>query len=711
MPATVNAIVRALRRWWSGNHPGNTIELPPAPVSGCMVLGVATAWPWFAHELLVVDGSLGGLGVVATLVSALAVGGGLGLASAAIRRRATLVWGAIILTIAVGTPELWWLVGRSIALFDGLRLGAIACGVVAIAGGITWLGLRLVSASLHRVVRVVVASALFIASGFAAVQLAAAMPTPFIWATAITLLLMATRWLVPRVSSPWPVLAVALASHAVLGQIDTTYLQLRAAATVFVLACSIVAARLLVRAWPSWWRHRRLAASALAIVLVSFWSLHALLVSRPELDRTRRASKGAWISIVRGLQALGDLDGDGYGVWFGQTDCESGDASVSRDAHERPGNGLDDNCLYGDPASARADFVGQQMAVNRAPPLIDASVVVVVIDALRADALSPEHRGFQAFVSGARTFQRAYPTSTFTVQSLAGMLGGRLPTAYAYRWYGPHDAEPQGVSQTLLATLRARGFVTGAVGVRGPSMMRYLEGADVFHGTPLHVSAAETTNLALDAWHELGRRANGRNVALYVHYTALHAFRPTPTDYAARLEAIDPEFARLRAGIGDTPLWVLTADHGEAFEEHDIRGHSNNLFIETIHVPLMLRHRAIEPGSVAEVTSLLGLSPTLLALVTGTVDPNALGPYFCVGQPECRDMPAPMAIEKPKTHQHGLVVGDWHLIHDLRRPQVLAYDRRDDPGERRPVEPPVELRELMIQWEEFGFVEGAAVTW
>lgn len=82
---------------------------------------------------------------------------------------------------------------------------------------------------------------------------------------------------------------------------------------------------------------------------------------------------------------------------------------------------------------------------------------------------------------------------------------------------------------------------------------------------------------------------------------------------------VDAQIARLievirRNGLWENCIFVLTADHGEEFLEHDGRYHApSSLAEELIHVPLLLRVPEVEGREVSKAPfSLLHLAPTLL---------------------------------------------------------------------------------------------------
>jgi arylsulfatase A-like enzyme len=74
---------------------------------------------------------------------------------------------------------------------------------------------------------------------------------------------------------------------------------------------------------------------------------------------------------------------------------------------------------------------------------------------------------------------------------------------------------------------------------------------------------------------------------------------------------------RLEArGELDRTIFVITADHGEHFGEHGLRRHGNSLYLELLHVPLLIRAPGRVPADrrVASVVSLRDIPSTLLDL-------------------------------------------------------------------------------------------------
>jgi len=98
--------------------------------------------------------------------------------------------------------------------------------------------------------------------------------------------------------------------------------------------------------------------------------------------------------------------------------------------------------------------------------------------------------------------------------------------------------------------------------------------------------------------------------------------------YDGEIRWVDEWLGRLfdelrRRGLWDNTLVVFTADHGEEFLEHRHFGHNNNLFDETLHVPLILKLPAARAAGtrISGPFSLVDIAPTALA-VAGLPQPS-----------------------------------------------------------------------------------------
>jgi arylsulfatase len=77
--------------------------------------------------------------------------------------------------------------------------------------------------------------------------------------------------------------------------------------------------------------------------------------------------------------------------------------------------------------------------------------------------------------------------------------------------------------------------------------------------------------------------------------------------------ALDSLFERLdAAGVLETSLVIITADHGDAFGEHGYYGHPRYLHDELIHVPLLALGPGVPSTTIDVPVSTLDVVPTIL---------------------------------------------------------------------------------------------------
>ena len=147
---------------------------------------------------------------------------------------------------------------------------------------------------------------------------------------------------------------------------------------------------------------------------------------------------------------------------------------------------------------------------------------------------------------------------------------------------------------------------------------------------------------------------------------------------------------------------VVTADHGEEFLDHGGLGHGTTLFAELVDVPLVIRYpKLLAPGRrVAHLTRHLDLAPTLLGFAGIPVPAGYEGGSLL--EPAERSF----ADDGP---WRAVVVPDWKLVWHVESDVWKAY-RRDDRGDRNPIDPPPELAPLMDALRDYASREPGAGT-
>jgi arylsulfatase A-like enzyme len=181
--------------------------------------------------------------------------------------------------------------------------------------------------------------------------------------------------------------------------------------------------------------------------------------------------------------------------------------------------------------------------------------------------------------------------------------------------------------------------------------------------------------------------------------------------YDGSIRGMDVEIGRLverlrSLGLDRRTLLVFTGDHGEEFYEHGRSFHGQSVYGEMNNMPLILwRPGAIRAGvTVEETVQTVDLMPTLLEMsgipVPAGVQGRSLLPLLSRApaapgtvRASARDT-RPAISEKAETREFGappprdtaaaaIVVGNWKLIHNTKRPDGKAefelYNHAHDP--------------------------------
>jgi len=149
-------------------------------------------------------------------------------------------------------------------------------------------------------------------------------------------------------------------------------------------------------------------------------------------------------------------------------------------------------------------------------------------------------------------------------------------------------------------------------------------------------------------------------------------------------------FARLKElGLYDDSVVLVTADHGEEFQDHGGWWHGATLYQEAMHVPLLIKRAHESRGGVADPQPArsLDIAPTLMA-AAGLAAPASFSGRNLFATPD-GDPQALFAEEDFEGNVlASLRVGPWKIITaNGDNPRGLApvelYDLGQDPGEQR----------------------------
>lgn len=166
--------------------------------------------------------------------------------------------------------------------------------------------------------------------------------------------------------------------------------------------------------------------------------------------------------------------------------------------------------------------------------------------------------------------------------------------------------------------------------------------------------------------------------------------------YDAEISFVDGEIEKVvrelqRLNLWEKTLVIITADHGEAFGEHDTYYHGLNLYDEVIRVPLIIKppHCSSTGRSIASQVRNVDIMPTILDYCGAPIpkEINGISLRPVMEGKSLQDRPAYMEIyfRERGSIEHlflGYRTGRHKLIYDLCAGSAELFDLRKDPDEK-----------------------------
>lgn len=162
--------------------------------------------------------------------------------------------------------------------------------------------------------------------------------------------------------------------------------------------------------------------------------------------------------------------------------------------------------------------------------------------------------------------------------------------------------------------------------------------------------------------------------------------------YDANLNYADYEVGRVLKklkdlGIYDNTIVIVTADHGEAFWEHNFQGHNSQLYEESVHIPFILKltGRSNQHGRVVDgFVRTLDYYPTLVDLMNFSQrdmkgDGRSILPYLASAPDDGRPVITQTIMEQVYSYRDG----DYKYLIRLSNRNEELYNLKTDPGETR----------------------------
>lgn len=319
------------------------------------------------------------------------------------------------------------------------------------------------------------------------------------------------------------------------------------------------------------------------------------------------------------------------------------------------------------------------------------NVVIVVVDALRADVLSEPDPDVTPFLASQTDrvirFSRAYPPGNSTRTSIPSMVHGTAPKP-------PYVGDAPTMFQHLAVDASFLVFGDFAwmdqpdeIGVASDIYRFIWQKGPGGRFSPI---AADVTRQRLDATdgdeplllfdfvadpHGGYVCDDGTEGGRECYFDEVRAVDGAMRDIVAALE---------QRGMLDETLVILTADHGEEFAERGHWGqHATNLHEYQVHVPLWMWWPGAEPRVVKTPVSSGGLASTVADALDQSPDPGWTYPSLLpLAAGQTQHYPVPIIhhwtdiVTRIPVRRTAYQTPDWKLVVDWRSGRSWLYDVR-----------------------------------
>ena len=387
---------------------------------------------------------------------------------------------------------------------------------------------------------------------------------------------------------------------------------------------------------------------------------------------------------------------------------------------------------FSSPSIVTADTEAAQ-----APKTTAKSVIVLLIDTMRADHLSTYNKStrvrtpaLDAIAAQSAVFDAAQAPENWTKPSVASVLTGLYPMSHRTK-----QSESSLSDRALMVSevFKKAGFATATFLANGyvSDKFGFNQGWDFYTNYIRENKSTKAENVFRDAGNWIEAHKDKRffvyiqTIDPHVPYDPPDEFlnmyqrepytgsvRPRLTaDMLEKAKRVPPKLTlndrdrqyiedlydgevsyhdrylglfveRLKKlGLYDQVVFVVTADHGEEFYDHGSYGHGHSVYQELLHVPFMLRFPGVVPARhIPETVSTVDVTPTVLA-AAGVPVPDVMEgadrmAHLLGALPEG---PA-VAFSDFLDDRRVIRAGRWKLI--LRGLNATLFDLKSDPHEK-----------------------------
>ncbi|MFO0659944.1 MAG: sulfatase [Polyangiaceae bacterium] len=360
--------------------------------------------------------------------------------------------------------------------------------------------------------------------------------------------------------------------------------------------------------------------------------------------------------------------------------------------------------------SASADIAPAHTA-----PSAPMNVVLITIDSLRAEMpwtgySRPIAPRLTEFSKKSVVYTHAYSVSSVTAKSIGGMLASKYPS----EMFRSNDYFTRYLPDNLMfpEVLHDAGVKTAAAQAHWSlrADWGYGEGIDHYHMLPnmLHGRDADSqvtsqllTPLAIQTLDEVSTEAKDKPFFMWVHYMdphqkyRLHSDAPAwgskPRDlYDGEVWYTDLWVGKLldyieKQSWASSTAIVITADHGEIFDEHHMGGHGFELWEALVRVPLLIKIPGVSHQTIDTPRSLIDLAPTMTAL-TGAHAPSSFRGQSLLGEirgetPLARTIICDLPEDSQATQRRAVIESPLKYMIAGRNRSPRLFDIERDPSE------------------------------
>jgi arylsulfatase A-like enzyme len=434
--------------------------------------------------------------------------------------------------------------------------------------------------------------------------------------------------------------------------------------------------------------------------------------------------------VVKQLQNIFDVDGDGYAGKLGGGDCDDENASAYPGAREIPFNGIDEDCFNGDLIEQGKSVLYENLQQSfEFKPIKKPNIILITVDTLRADHL--HYHGYQRKISDhldqlsskGLNFQNAYSTGAQTRVSMPAVFIGKYYSEIPRSSNGWASIWPTNV--TIAERLKNQQYDTSAIASHNYFNRTYnlTQGFDALdlsimddlkkqypndedkQRVAYHITGDKVSDHAIALLDQKASNEKSNPLFLWLHYLDPHHDYRDHSDINLGKRAVDLydeeiRFTDLQIGrvldhleklqLTDHTYIIFHSDHGECFKhERELEFHGNDLYNDQVHVPLLIVGPNIPSHTIMTPVSLIDIVPTILELAQVKADSREIkgSSLLSFAKNPYEEQKHPIFIEMLKDdlghkERRAIVDWPWKLHYQLESNQYQLYHLERDPGEQ-----------------------------